>query len=140
MAPAPAWQSNSSIESALASNLTPISQESAAFLLQGKRFIAVAALPVESGTSFHLCSKEEVQMATFLFFSVSIPCQIHVSSSPTHPCCVNHASSHLHPPLLLPLLSETHGGHASVWLLFPMTPPKLRATPEPRELIFHLRN
>lgn len=98
MAPAPAWQSNSSIESALASNLTLISQESAAFLLQGKRFIAVAALPAESGTSFQICSKEEVQMATFLFYSVSIPCQIHVSSSPTHPCCVNHASSHPHPP------------------------------------------
>lgn len=134
MAPAPAWQSHSSIESALASNLTPISQESSAFLLQGKCFVAAAALPMGSGTSVQLCSKDEVQMAAFLFFlclhPLPNPC-VFLSNTPM----LCESRLFLPPPSI-----ETHRGHASVWLLFPTTPSKLRATPEPRELIFHLRS
>lgn len=94
----------------------------------------MTALPAESGSSFQLPSREEGQMAAFLFSR---------SLSPANPCgflanmskCVSRTPSHSHRSLLCLSETETYGGCVSVWAQFPMPLPELKAAPEPRQLL-----
>lgn len=119
----------------LASNLPPVSQASSASPLQCELFISVTALPAESGRSFQLRSREEIQMAMLLVSLFSFPANPCGFLSKT-PMCVN--CTPFQPLRSLLCMFEAYGGCVSVWAPFPVSLPKLKAAPEPTQFTFYL--